>query len=134
MHKIYNTPLFKKLGIIEGSTLIVINSPAGYTTTLGKLPIGASVQEAPNRNAALIQFFAKSGEELTEYLKELKPYLSPTGTLWVSWPKKTSKIKTDLDENTVMGEGLKSGLVDVKVIKIDEDWSALKFVFRLKDR
>ncbi|HSX18927.1 MAG TPA: hypothetical protein VLE91_02200 [Candidatus Saccharimonadales bacterium] len=134
MHKTYNTPLSQKLGIKEGSTLIVINSPANYTATLGKLPVGASVSKTPQTNSELIQFFAKSREELVKKLKEIKPYLSPAGALWISWPKKTSHIQTNLDESFVMGEGLKSGLVDVKVTKVDEDWSALKFVFRLKDR
>lgn len=63
-----------------------------------------------------------------------KSYLSPAGALWITWPKKTSKTPSNFDENTLIGEGLANGLVDVKVIRVDDNWSALKFVYRLKDR
>ena len=79
-------------------------------------------------------FFTKSEEELQGKILNLKSQLKPTGMLWISWPKKASKVPTDIDDGIVRSIGLKSGLVDVKVCAVDEVWSGLKFVFRLKDR
>ena len=82
----------------------------------------------------LIQFLSRYREELTHQFPILKCALSPSGMLWISWPKRSSSIDTDLSERAVRETGLANGLVDVKVCAIDEDWSALKFVYRLADR
>ena len=134
MEKTYSTPLVQKLGIKENSTITVINAPAHYKSTLGNLPKGARVSRNLQTNSSIIQFFAKSRQELVKNFLKLKSCLSPAGALWICWPKKTSSIKSDINENVVIGEGLKNGLVDIKVIKVDEYWSALKFVYRIQDR
>ena len=78
--------------------------------------------------------FVKSAADLKEKFVELSRQLAPAGMLWVSWPKKTSGVPTDLDENEVRRIGLEAGLVDVKVCAVNEIWSGLKFVIRVKDR
>lgn len=81
-----------------------------------------------------IHVFVMSRSAFQKKFKRSKLYLAKTGMLWVSWPKKASGVLTDLDENFIREFGLKSGLVDVKVCAVDEVWSGLKFVFRVKDR
>lgn len=81
-----------------------------------------------------IHYFAHSRELLQHDFPTLKKALVKDGMLWISWPKKTSKIASDLDENIIREIGLNNGLVDVKVCAVDDDWSGLKFVYRLKDR
>ena len=78
--------------------------------------------------------FIKSQADMTEQFPRFARRLAPAGMLWVSWPKKTSGVVTDLNENDVMRIGLTSGLVDVKVCAVSEVWSGLKFVIRVKDR
>ena len=128
------TPLIKKLGIKENSTVIIINSPKNYSRTLGSLPESISLNKQLKGKSDFIQFFTENKKELTGKFPDLKKHLNPSGSLWISWPKKSSKIDTDLDENIIREIGLKSGLVDVKVCAVDQTWSGLKFVFRLKDR
>jgi len=81
-----------------------------------------------------IQVFVRGKQELESIFPLAARMLTPNGSLWVSWPKGKSKIPTDLNENIVREVGLSLGLVDVKVVAVDEDWSGLKFVYRLKDR
>ncbi len=81
-----------------------------------------------------IHLFSKEKDELEKLMTKALDHLQKDGMLWVSWPKKVSQVKTDLDENVIRGMGLKLGVVDVKVAAVDETWSALKFVYRLKDR
>jgi hypothetical protein len=128
------TALIKKLGIKEGSVIILINAPENYSETLGELPADTVFKSRLTVTFDFIQFFAKSTAELQSGFNNLKKHLKPGGALWISWPKKASKIKTDLDENKIREIGLCNGLVDVKVCAVDEKWSGLKFVFRLKDR
>jgi hypothetical protein len=93
--------------------------------------------EATGRGAPALDFamlFTKSKSELTREFKQVSKRLAPAGMLWVSWPKKTSGVATDLDENAVRDVGLAAGLVDVKVCAVTDVWSGLKFVRRLKDR
>lgn len=81
-----------------------------------------------------IHFFTRAAAELESRFPQLKAALAFDGMLWVSWPKKASKVNSDLDENVVREVGLRNGLVDVKVAAVDEVWSGLKFVYRLEDR
>ena len=81
-----------------------------------------------------VHLFTDGRSTLAKEMPKLRDSLKPNGTLWISWPKKSSGVRTDLDENIVRDIGLKAGLVDVKVCAVDETWSGLKFVFRLKDR
>ncbi len=128
------TPLPKKLGIKENSDIVLINPPSNYKKTLRNLPEGVKINTKPSGNLDFIQFFTKEISELDSKFSDLKKYLNPDGILWISWPKKSSGVLTDLDENKIREIGLENGMVDVKVCAIDEIWSGLKFVFRLKDR
>lgn len=128
------TPLIKKLGIKEGFDVLFINPPEGYMDYLGELPAEVSVKNKLSGKLDFIQFFAKSRAEFEKKFLQLKKALKPAGQLWVSWPKKASKIPTDITEDIIRVFALKNGLVDVKVCAVDEIWSGLKLVYRLKDR
>lgn len=126
--------LVEKLGIKEGFKVTILNSPANYNHTLGKLPENVAVIKNLSKRLDFIQFFTKESKELRSKFPTLKKALSQNGILWISWPKGSSKVKTDLNENIVRKIGLGNGLVDVKIAAVDEIWSGLKFVYRLKDR
>lgn len=129
------TPLIKKLGIKSGFKIIVLNKPDYYWDLFENLPNDLSFVDDQNKEQVdFIHFFTKSEQELLNKMAALKLKLKPNGMLWVSWPKKASKVPTDIDDSIVRNIGLESGLVDVKVCAVDEVWSGLKFVFRLKDR
>ncbi len=129
-----NKPLIKKLGIKEGSRLSIINPPAGFEDELGPLPHNAIQVGASAKNLDLILVFSKSEASLKKIFLKLARRLKPNGMLWVSWPKKSSGVATDLMFENVQRLGLNAGLVDVKICAVNEIWSALKFVYRLKDR
>ena len=126
--------LVEKLGIKPGANILILNAPEDYNRSLGELPTGVFVASSLGSTLDFIQFFAKDREALEQNFPALKQALTPNGQLWISWPKKSAKIPTDLDENVVREIGLQNGLVDVKVIAVDEVWSGLKFVYRIKDR
>ena len=130
------TPLAKKLGIKEGHILQVFNSPKAYTDFFDEFP--GNVTDIGTREAAgqvdFIHLFARSFGELETGFKMAKSNLKKNGILWISWPKKSSNIKTELDKFSIMKYGLNNGLVDTKVAAIDGDWSGHKFMYRLKDR
>lgn len=127
------TPLVKKLGIKEGAVFTVLGALKNYRSLLGKLPKGARQSMALKSSAKFIHFFTRSRDELLQSMPKLKENLAKSGMLWVSWPKKSSGVETDLTDAWVRRIGLEIGLVDVKVCAVDETWSGLKFVFRLKD-
>ena len=126
------TPLVQKLGIKSGARLQFVAAPPQLPELLGSLPDGAAFTTRGKLDFALL--FATKQSELTRNFPKLRDRLESNGTLWVSWPKKTSGVATDLTENVVRDYGLASGLVDVKVCAIDDTWSGLKFVRRLGDR
>jgi hypothetical protein len=126
------TPLVQKLGIKPGARTQFVASPPQLPQLLGPLPMGATSTTRGNLDFALL--FTKSLSDLEKHFGKLRDRLEPNGMLWVSWPKKTSGLATDLTENVVRDYGLKNGLVDVKVCAIDDTWSGLKFVRRLSDR
>lgn len=126
--------LVEKLGIKGGLKVTILNSPANYSHTLGKLPGNVAVMKNLGERLDFIQFFTKESKELRSKFPSLKRALLQNGILWISWPKGSSKVKTDLNENIVREIGLGNGLVDVKIAAVDEIWSGLKFVYRLKDR
>ncbi len=127
------TPLVKKLGIKPGFNIALVNAPRGYATELD-LPTDVSFNSRPGKPFDFAQLFVKSEKELKTKFSEYAKCLNASGMLWVSWPKKSSGVSTDLSENIVREIGLAAGLVDVKICAVDEVWSGLKFVFRLKDR
>jgi hypothetical protein len=136
-------PLAAKLGLKEGVKAAIIGAPEGFAAALGKAVSAAAFHE-PSDIAGLddgldyAHAFFMSAADLALAFPVLAGKLDAAGALWVSWPKaatrKTSGISSDLDENSVRRIGLENGLVDVKVVSVDETWSALKFVYRLKDR
>ena len=128
------TPLAKKLGFKEGFRASLVNEPAGFRSELEDLPPGISFVTSIQPNLDLILFFAKSQEELIANFPRLAAKLAPTGMLWIAWPKRTSGVVTDLSDNAVREIGLEAGLVDVKVCAVNQVWSGLKFVIRVKDR
>jgi hypothetical protein len=127
-------PLVKKLGIKPGGALYVYQAPAEYIEWLFPLPENISIQDKCKGELDFIHLFVKQQKEFhAEFLKGQK-HLKKDGMMWISWPKKSANVATELDENIIRGYGLKAGLVDVKVCAVSEIWSGLKFVFRLKDR
>src|SRR6266403_109606 len=127
------TPLVKKLGIKPGFNIAFVNSPEGFCDTLD-LPSGVTINPRSRCPLDLVHLFVKSEQELQTRFSQCAKRLSPSGMIWVSWPKKSSGVVTDISENIVRAIGLKAGLVDVKICAVDDVWSGLKFVFRLKDR
>jgi hypothetical protein len=128
------TPLPKKLGIKDGFRVLLVDAPQEVMTELktsldkceiardGKVPLDFAI------------VFTKSQSVLSKEFRRITKSLAPAGMLWVSWPKKSSEVATDLSENLIRDIGLAAGLVDVKVCAVTEIWSGLKFVRRLKDR
>jgi len=127
-------PLASKMGIKPGQRMIILHAPDDYDVTLGTLPDGVEVVHELNGIFDLIQYFVTERAAYERDFPILRDLLATAGMLWVSWPKKAAKMVTDIDENFIREYGLANGLVDVKVIAVDERWSGLKFVRRLKDR
>lgn len=129
------TPLIKKLGLKEGMEALFINEPEEYIRYLGKLPKNLAIKHEFQKQVDFIHLFTRSQEELKELFPKLKEKLKKSGMIWISWPKGSCGVGvTNLNENLVRMIGLENGLVDVKVISVDEEWSGLKFVYRLKNR
>lgn len=129
------TPLVKKLGIKEGFRLGLVNSPEGFTRELSPLPNNVKIMEGRLPNSLdLILLFVESQKTLTREFTKMALKLASNGMLWIAWPKKASGVATDLSDNSVRQIGLDGGLVDVKVCAVNDIWSGLKFVYRLKDR
>jgi hypothetical protein len=128
------TPLVQKLGIKPGFRVFIVGAPEGYTELLGDLPDGVLLASATEGPFDFIQAFVRDRIALEAQFPQWRDALAKTGMLWISWPKGSSKLRGDLNDNVVREIGLDNGLVDVKVIAVDQDWSGLKFVYRLKDR
>jgi len=126
--------LVEKLGIKPGTRIAILNAPPGYRATLGKLPPGVVAASAARGTFPFIQFFAVSRSVLESRFPALVRALEPNGALWISWPKKASGVATDMTEDTVREIALPVGLVDIKVAAVDDVWSGLKLVRRLKNR
>lgn len=134
-HKDYSgTPLPKKLGVREGAKVYVGAAPPGFDTALGTLPTGVQRLRRPGSRMDVALLFVTEERELRSRFPALAAGLDPAGRLWVAWPKKAAKLATDLDFDAVQRIGLDAGLVDNKSCAIDEDWQALRFVYRLEDR
>lgn len=130
-----NTPLIRKLGMKPGNSVLLINEPPGYLDLLGKLPDGVHfLDKNSEEDAEFIHLYAKNSVDLYKYFPIGKQRLKKDGMIWVSWIKKSSKMDTDISASDVRRLGLEIGLVDIKICAVDEDWSALKFVYRKKDR
>jgi hypothetical protein len=129
-----STPLAKKLGIKEGSRIALVNAPKDFESELGELPVKVEFVKRPTKALDIVLFFVLSQRELVRDFAKLAEKLATNGMIWIAWPKKSSGVTTDLSFEPVQRIGLDAGLVDVKICAIDETWSGLKFVYRLKDR
>lgn len=128
------TPLVKKLGIKEGSRIALVNAPKDFQVTLEDLPATVKFMKPATRSLDLILFFVLAERILARDFPKLAARLTSNGMIWIAWPKKSSGVKTDLTFEHVQRIGLEAGLVDVKICAIDDTWSGLKFVYRLRDR
>jgi hypothetical protein len=128
------TPLPQKLGIKPGSRLALVGAPDGFDKVLGPLPDGVRSTRSATTSLDVAVIFSTTLSVLKKKFPAFSKAIAPSGALWIAWPKKSSGVPTELDENVVRAYGLESGLVDVKVCAIDETWSGLKFVVRRADR
>ena len=129
-----STPLAQKLGFKDGTRYLLVGAPRDFRRELPTLPPTARAVAPRAAAADLIVFFAPDLQTLTTRVGGLIEKLPPDGMLWIAWPKLTSGVPTDLRESVVREILLKTGLVDIKVCSINETWSGLKFVRRVKDR
>ena len=125
------TPLPKKLGIKPGHRLLLLSAPDGFE--LG-LPEGVTVGRAARGKADVIVSFHSDRADLARRMPKLRAAMEPACGLWIAWPKRASKVPTDLTEDVVRELALANALVDNKVAALDEKWSGLRLVIRLKDR
>ena len=128
------TPLPKKLGIKNGFRAQFVAAPPEVLAELKSALSACSTVRDGKAPLDFVHVFTKSKTELAKEFKRVVKVLAPAGMFWVSWPKKSSGVAADLDENVVRQIGLAAGLVDVKVCAVTDVWSGLKFVRRVKDR
>ena len=128
------TPLAKKLGIKDGFYVELINAPDNYLCLFTDLPANLYFENRKESKVDFIHFFTKSQEVYKSILTGLKDRIKSNGMIWVSWPKKSSKVFTDITEDIIRNYALQIGLVDIKVCAVDETWSGLKLVIPVKDR
>jgi len=124
------TPLAKKLGIKAGRRVSTPGAPPNYRKLLAPLPEDVDFQARVTKTTDVVHFFTTSKAELAKNLVSWLKVLGPDAVIWVSWPKKTSKVPTDITEDTIRAVALPMGLVDIKVCAVDETWSGLKLVLR----
>lgn len=128
------TPLPKKLGIKDGFRVHFVGLPADVQQELKQAIATCKIARDGKSPLDFAMVFTKSQADLSSAFNKIAKQLAPAGMLWISWPKKSSGVATDLNENIVREVGLAAGLVDVKVCAVTEVLSGLKFVRRLKDR
>jgi hypothetical protein len=129
------TPLPQKLGIKPGHVVALSGAPDGFQAeTLGALPDGVTVRDQARGSLDVIVFFTTRRSELARRVKRLADLVAPDGAVWIAWPKQTSKLDTDITEDTIRDVALPMGLVDNKVCAIDATWSGLRLVIRRENR
>ena len=128
------TPLPQKLGVKPGLTVVTINAPRNYRRLLDSIPEGVTFSERLRPGSTFVHLFVKKCSDLTKRLPVLRKRVSDTGSVWISWPKKSSGVATDLTEDVIRAIALPLGFVDVKVCAIDEIWSGLKLMVRRENR
>jgi hypothetical protein len=124
------TPLFKKLGIKDAHRVLLVDAPTNYPSLVAPLPPGVQFVSQADAAVALAHIFVTQREALAKLLGELRQQLNPEAVLWVSWPKKASKVPTTITEDTIRELALPLGFVDIKVCAVTEVWSGLKLVVR----
>jgi hypothetical protein len=124
------TPLSKKLGFKAGQRVSAPGAPPNYRKLLAPLPDGVEFQSRMSKTTDIVHIFTASKAQLAKTLASCRKTLGPEAAIWVSWPKKASKVPTDITEDTIRAVALPLGLVDIKVCAVDETWSGLKLVLR----
>ena len=127
-------PLAQKLGIKAGQKVVTINAPAAYAKLLVPLPEGVSFARKASAGAGFLHLFISERKALERELSRLRKLIADTGVLWVSWPKKSSGVASDVTEDVIREVALPLGFVDVKVCAVDETWSGLKLMVRRENR
>ncbi len=128
------TPLLKKLGIAPGARMLVRKEPVDYWKWISPLPEGVEVKTRATGTLDFVHLFVTSEATFKREVLQLRKALEQNGMIWISWPKKSSKVPTDLNEDIIRDFALKNGLVDVKVCAVDEVWSGLKLVIPVRLR
>jgi hypothetical protein len=128
------TPLAKKLGIRAGDTVALIGAPEGFEDELEGLPDGVTLKRRAGGKPQVVILFTTKAADLQRRFPALAKSVWPDGSLWIAWPKKSSGVPTDVDENRLRDIGLPHGLVDNKVAAINDIWSGLRFVWRKSNR
>jgi Protein of unknown function (DUF3052) len=127
-------PVVQKLGIQPGFCIFAIGAPAAYADIVGKLPARVTVVTRLGAAVDMVHLFVTEAASLADKLRLSREAIEPDGMIWVSWPKQSSRVATDLTDNVVRETALPLGLVDIKVCAIDETWSGLKFVIPKAER
>ncbi|HKF49400.1 MAG TPA: hypothetical protein VKB38_18720 [Terracidiphilus sp.] len=128
------TPLAKKLGVKPGQRTWRLNMPDSVAAEIDQSGIVPKLLRAPAADLEMVHIFVTRRADLAAHLARLRKLLAPAGILWVSWPKKSAKVETDITEDVIRAEVLPLGLVDIKVCAIDAVWSGLKLVIRKSER
>ena len=128
------TPLVKKLGITEGMHVRLVDAPRNYVALVAPLPEGVKFVSRTATGVDLVHIFTTKEAHLAKALRAWLPCLKQDGMIWISWPKLSAKVPTDVREDTVRKVALPLGLVDVKVCAVDDVWSGLKLVIRRSQR
>jgi hypothetical protein len=128
------TPLAKKLGIVENSRIFLSDAPKNYRELVAPIPKGAQIVKKVGEDTDIIHLFTAERSRLASLLRSSLAKMRPDAAIWVSWPKKSSKVPTDITEDTIREVALPMGLVDIKVCAVDEIWSGLKLVVRKANR
>jgi hypothetical protein len=128
------TPLPQKLGIKPGTIVVLIDAPDHYRRLLGQIPSGVNFATRPVGNTKFIHLFVKEGRTLGTHLQSLRHKIAEDAVVWVSWPKKSSRVPTDITEDVIRAVALPLGFVDIKVCAVDETWSGLKLMIRRENR
>ena len=128
------TPLEKKLGIKRDFKIRIVNQPAYYFELFTEMPENIEILTDKKIKKNLIHYFTKQVKDLHKDIVSMRNEIEPDGIIWISWPKKSSKVATDISEEIIRDLALANGLVDIKVCAVDEIWSGLKLVIPVKDR
>lgn len=124
------TPLAKKLGIKERTSVVAVDAPKGYRRLLEPLPAAVRFSSKIDKTTGIVHIFSTEKAQLSHQLASYRKTLGPSAAIWVSWPKKSAKVPTDITEDVVRAVALPLGFVDVKVCAVDDVWSGLKLVVR----
>jgi hypothetical protein len=127
-------PLWQKLGYREGMTVLTINAPQSYNEMLGATPPELRILKSAHKPYSAVHLFETSQDALKKQLIALRQEITQDGMLWVSWPKKSSKMPSDINDNSIRNVALPLGFVDIKVCAVDDTWSGLKLVIRKTER